>query len=492
MGLEHSREDGDEYGDRSCLMGTSYSSQRSPRMCFNAAKFWQLGWYSDYRITVNPALDGPWRGNLIGFVDYESVPVGDPTNVVLINVGDLYMLHNRLKGYNSQSVGHGNQVAIARAVTLDSKSDLLEGLRPSVPILVVDVELDGVEQPVVFEICERILGDILSYDMSIHLLIHGSACGTTLPPNLLPAPTPSPLPAPTAPPTPQPGDPTLQPVDPTPQPVEPTLPLNGPVEPTLPLKTATPTTMEPTLEPTTSSGGFSPTGCFSGEMTVELENQQVVHMRDLQVGHVVKSRVGQYSRVYAFGHRDVDLRTEYLQLRLSKTDDKLEITPNHLVVLPNQTAVPASNLKVGSQIVVADTATTILGIERVIRRGAYAPFTESGYIQVNHVQASTYVALQPHQSHFVVGGFTTPISHQWLAHLVLTPIRTGVAPASMIPYMHKASMWLLRQHATVVVTLLCPIALLCALAERGAFLLFLSLAAVYLDRRRRRRTKDPS
>lgn len=227
-------------------------------------------------------------------------------------------------------------------------------------------------------------------------------------------------------------------------------------------------------------------------MTVELENQKVVYMKDLQVGHVVKSGVDQYSRVYAFGHRDADLRTEYLQLRLSKTDDKLEITPNHLVFLPNQTAVPASNLKVGDQVVVAYTATMILGIERVIRRGAYAPFTESGRVEVNHVQASTYVTLQPGQSHFAVGEFTTPISHQRLAHLALTPIRIGVAPASMIPYMHKASLWLLRQHATVVVTLLVPILLLLSvLCGGGAVLLLLSLAAVYPGRHRRRRTKDP-
>ena len=118
-------------------MGNSYGNIRSPRMCFNGAKFWQLGWYPNHRISLNPARDGPWRGSLVGFVDVASVPANDPNTVVLVQVADLYLLQNRKISFNSDSVGHGNQVTVARAPSLSGKSDLLEGLRPSVPIITV-------------------------------------------------------------------------------------------------------------------------------------------------------------------------------------------------------------------------------------------------------------------------------------------------------------------------------------------------------------------
>ncbi|GFH55217.1 hypothetical protein CTEN210_11693 [Chaetoceros tenuissimus] len=55
------------YGDKSGMMGFSYSNDDGPMQCFNAPKNWQLGWYDDKQIAVS--YDG-WGGNLIGLADY--------------------------------------------------------------------------------------------------------------------------------------------------------------------------------------------------------------------------------------------------------------------------------------------------------------------------------------------------------------------------------------------------------------------------------------
>ena len=238
-------------------MGNSYGNIRSPRMCFNGAKFWQLGWYPNHRISLNPARDGPWRGSLVGFVDVASVPANDPNTVVLVQVADLYLLQNRKISFNSDSVGHGNQVTVARAPSLSGKSDLLEGLRPSVPIITVDVTLDGSVRTLVIEICERIIADIITYELSIHLVDQASACGTTLPPYLVPVsppPSPNPMPLPTPQPTLPPSSaPVSRPPSPNPTPLStpmPTLPPSpAPVSPP-PSSNPTPlSTPQPTLPP---------------------------------------------------------------------------------------------------------------------------------------------------------------------------------------------------------------------------------------------------
>ena len=47
LNLGHSGEGTETYADQSGMMGFSYGGESTPRMCFNAAKNYQLGWYSD-------------------------------------------------------------------------------------------------------------------------------------------------------------------------------------------------------------------------------------------------------------------------------------------------------------------------------------------------------------------------------------------------------------------------------------------------------------
>jgi hypothetical protein len=65
--LAHAGEGTEEYGDQSGMMGYSYSED-STKMCFNPAKSWQLGWYSDKRIELDMKARGPFSGELIGLL----------------------------------------------------------------------------------------------------------------------------------------------------------------------------------------------------------------------------------------------------------------------------------------------------------------------------------------------------------------------------------------------------------------------------------------
>ena len=93
-------------------MGYSYSDDEGPRMCFNNAKNWQLGWYSDKHATATP-LTTSWSGNLVGVADYS---VASSTDTVVLKVAgnalDYYVGFNRKAGINSGTKEGGNQVTI--------------------------------------------------------------------------------------------------------------------------------------------------------------------------------------------------------------------------------------------------------------------------------------------------------------------------------------------------------------------------------------------
>jgi hypothetical protein len=93
-------------------MGYSYANDEGPRMCFNNAKNWQLGWYSDKHATATP-LTSSWSGNLVGVADYSEAS-GTDTVVLKVegNALDYYVGFNRKAGINSGTNEGGNQVTI--------------------------------------------------------------------------------------------------------------------------------------------------------------------------------------------------------------------------------------------------------------------------------------------------------------------------------------------------------------------------------------------
>ena len=90
LDLAHSKWRDDIYGDISGLMGRSYPSNEGPRMCFNAAKNYQLGWYQDKTLSLSQDNQN-WNGKLIGIVDYENDIYSDKARVLIdINHGNTF------------------------------------------------------------------------------------------------------------------------------------------------------------------------------------------------------------------------------------------------------------------------------------------------------------------------------------------------------------------------------------------------------------------
>lgn len=101
------------------------TAQRSDTLkCFNAAKNWKAGWYSDKAVTVDPR-SGSWFGKLAAYVDYKSV---DNSYTVLIKIGNYYMQFNKEKGINADSPEKEDTVTIVYASTLNAQSNLVHGL----------------------------------------------------------------------------------------------------------------------------------------------------------------------------------------------------------------------------------------------------------------------------------------------------------------------------------------------------------------------------
>ena len=97
-------------------MGYSYGQDDGPRMCFNAAKMYQLGWYTSNTLELNPLqLSSPLNVALMGAVDYD---VSDSSRVVLIKLNqasrssDFYLTFNSKTGFNSGTVDGGNRVIV--------------------------------------------------------------------------------------------------------------------------------------------------------------------------------------------------------------------------------------------------------------------------------------------------------------------------------------------------------------------------------------------
>jgi hypothetical protein len=159
--------------------------------------------------------------------------------------------------------------------------------------------------------------------------------------------------------------------------------------------------------------------CFSGMNTVEVLGKGLVTMESINIGDSVRVGPGnEFARVYSFGHYDKNMHAEYVQIRTDVSASPLELTKDHMVFVQDGSfskSVPASAVKVGDKLVVAnsDDVTEVRKIERVDRRGAFAPFTKTGTIVVSGVVASNYISLMDE----------TPVSMQWMAHTFNAPHR---------------------------------------------------------------------
>ena len=187
LGLRHSMRDANPFGDRTCMMGFYSGSELGPAMCFNGHKLWMLGWFADKAISINPIINGPWRGDLVAFVDAGKIVPNDSTKAVVLNVGDLYLVFNRAKGHNNGVLEERNRVTIVQAEednSLTSASILLGSLdtsadRTSTHALVF---AEGAVE-VVIEVCGHATNskDVDSFDIIVRLTTQTFTCEDEMP-----------------------------------------------------------------------------------------------------------------------------------------------------------------------------------------------------------------------------------------------------------------------------------------------------------------------
>ena len=180
-------------------------------MCFNAAKSWQLGWYTGKTYTIQSPSSNPpadtgtsYVGKLQGIVDYMS----NSNAKVLIKIntvrGDDYFINfNARKGFNIGTQEGGNQIMIVTAGA--------EGLAYSESTLVAKLNAGGSYQIGNFDGSGMTLSvDVLAIDSSNDAdvtICLGDCPATTVSPIAAPirsptrAPTRSPTRAPTRSPT---------------------------------------------------------------------------------------------------------------------------------------------------------------------------------------------------------------------------------------------------------------------------------------------------
>jgi hypothetical protein len=166
----------------------------------------------------------------------------------------------------------------------------------------------------------------------------------------------------------------------------------------------------------------------------------------------------------------IEVWANYLRL-VTVSGMQLEISKEHLIFVDGRGAVPASHVKPGDKVYVSqpDDLDVVNSVGTVIRKGVYAPFTPSGSIVVNGVQASTFVSLQD-SPYLLIGGVSTGISYQWMEHTSELPHRlscghvascdneeyaNGISTWVDLP--HKLALWFVDQNAATMALVSVPL-----------------------------------
>lgn len=93
------------------MMGAHIYQDDAPKMCFNGAKSWYLGWYSSRHVTINPATKY-YHGKLVGVNDYVRGLTVKNKHHVVAKIGNLFLIYNRKEGVNSEVASDGDKVTV--------------------------------------------------------------------------------------------------------------------------------------------------------------------------------------------------------------------------------------------------------------------------------------------------------------------------------------------------------------------------------------------
>jgi hypothetical protein len=236
-----------------------------------------------------------------------------------------------------------------------------------------------------------------------------------------------------------------------------------------PTSTSVPFSKQPTAGPSQNSGSPGLFGCFPGDSTVQVEGGDFVAIKDLKLGDRVKVSENKFEPVYSFAHKNSNMVTSYLQLRIA-SGSRLTISPEHLLFVHGHGAVPASHVKTGDQVYTGDNVLdAVVSVKSVIKKGVYAPFTPSGELIVNNVLVSSFIAYGDSPI-FRIAGYSTGISFQWLGHTFELPHRVwctylsscenetysfeGIS--SWVDLPHRFAHWWFNQNIFVMMALFVP------------------------------------
>lgn len=164
-----------------------------------------------------------------------------------------------------------------------------------------------------------------------------------------------------------------------------------------------------------SSGGQG-AGCFSADATVR-RGGVTCTMDEVNIGDKVSvlskdGHVGE-SEIYCFAHRDEDAIATFVLIRSASCT--IPCTPDHLIPLMQDEStvyVHAAKVVVGYKVISHGTdgvarVETVQRIERVMKRGLFAPVTFEGTLFVDGIAASCYAVLRSHT----------------LCHIAMAPMR---------------------------------------------------------------------
>jgi hypothetical protein len=224
------------------------------------------------------------------------------------------------------------------------------------------------------------------------------------------------------------------------------------------------------FNPVTPTGGF--VACFPGDAALEVAGKGKVSMKDISLGDKVLTDNNKYEAIYSFGHRNEAATMEFV--KLVTAGKSLELSKDHLVYANGQ-AVPASIVKVGDELQLADgSLSAVLAIKIAIKTGVFAPFTASGTIIVNGIKASTFIAFQESATAHVAG-IDTGITFQFLAQFFEFPQQVWCAHFSAcdtetyttegistrVSGLHTLFVWLFAQNFAVMATTVVAVAVAC-------------------------------
>jgi len=160
FGHHHSGEGDLQYGDASCLMGAHSYGDDTPHSCFNGAKSWWFGWYSDRHMNVIPTSSN-FRGKLISIDDYvkKKANANDQKSVIRVKGSGekyLYLIYNRAKGVNAEVPGYRNQVTVVEQIFDGQPSSVKKALSGGDVYFGTNWSRSG--ERLVIKVCETVTG----------------------------------------------------------------------------------------------------------------------------------------------------------------------------------------------------------------------------------------------------------------------------------------------------------------------------------------------